>query len=389
MGDRRRRQAKDDEPSKLSKEEETYAKYLRFNCPIKVGICDSDEFPYFVGSKAVDTLLESKKYGINAKDPVFKTRGDCETFIRTLMNKGAIFRAKKVVLKKKGPEERKKKLKGDKSTPTSSPKTKREKKIKEEEEKKEESDSGTDVNREKETENDEKKEKKKKILLVMQHNQSFTTDTTDVYAWVYNPTPLYKQIIGLLICVGVVVGCLFPLWPDWLRLVVYYLSMTGIVLLLILMGTALARTILFGIIYAATFGKHQLWILPNLTADCGFFESFQPLYTYEYVSGEKKEEKKEKKSKASSGSDSEKPIKTEKPPIPEPVEKNNEEDEEQIPNDAEEDNSEAGEEPSSEGSSEPIIQAFETVPAEEFVPELSSRRRRRARKDDDFVMVDK
>ena len=98
-------------------------------------------------------MLESKKYGVNAKDPAFKSKGDCEEFIRTLMRKGAIFRAKKVVLRKKGPEERRKKLKEDKSTPTSSPKTKREKKIKEEEEKKEESDSGTDVNKEKETEN--------------------------------------------------------------------------------------------------------------------------------------------------------------------------------------------------------------------------------------------
>lgn len=32
-------------------------------------------------------------------------------------------------------------------------------------------------------------------------------------------------------------------------------------------------------------GKHKLWLLPNLTEDCGFFESFQPWYTYEYCSG--------------------------------------------------------------------------------------------------------
>ncbi|VDO16141.1 unnamed protein product [Brugia timori] len=31
-------------------------------------------------------------------------------------------------------------------------------------------------------------------------------------------------------------------------------------------------------------GKHKLWLLPNLTEDCGFFESFQPWYTYEYCS---------------------------------------------------------------------------------------------------------
>lgn len=59
----------------------------------------------------------------------------------------------------------------------------------------------------------------------------------------------------------------------------------------------IARTALFGIIYTITLGQHQLWILPNLTADCGFFESFQPFYTYEYCSGNNKKEKSKKKEK--------------------------------------------------------------------------------------------
>lgn len=45
------------------------------------------------------------------------------------------------------------------------------------------------------------------------------------------------------------------------------------------------RTILFGIIWTLTLGRHKLWVLPNLTEDCGFFDSFKPFYTYEYVPG--------------------------------------------------------------------------------------------------------
>lgn len=37
-------------------------------------------------------------------------------------------------------------------------------------------------------------------------------------------------------------------------------------------------------------GRHKFWLLPNLTEECGFLESFQPLYTYEYCPGTSKEQ---------------------------------------------------------------------------------------------------
>ena len=35
-------------------------------------------------------------------------------------------------------------------------------------------------------------------------------------------------------------------------------------------------------VWLGSLGKHHLWILPNLTEDCGFFESFKPAYDYKY-----------------------------------------------------------------------------------------------------------
>lgn len=35
-----------------------------------------------------------------------------------------------------------------------------------------------------------------------------------------------------------------------------------------------------------TFGKLKFWLLPNLTEDCGFKESFIPVYEYEFDSGQ-------------------------------------------------------------------------------------------------------
>lgn len=39
----------------------------------------------------------------------------------------------------------------------------------------------------------------------------------------------------------------------------------------------------------------HLWILPNLTEDVGFFDSFKPLYTYKFITKEDKENEKKKK----------------------------------------------------------------------------------------------
>ena len=52
----------------------------------------------------------------------------------------------------------------------------------------------------------------------------------------------------------------------------------------------LVRYVLFGFVWAITIGRHHFWLLPNLTEDCGFFESFVPLYTHSSV-GTKEDDK--------------------------------------------------------------------------------------------------
>ncbi|VDK34497.1 unnamed protein product [Anisakis simplex] len=55
----------------------------------------------FTGSKAVDVLYESKKYGHQAKDAKFPTRLAAVAFMRSLLEKGLFFRARKLVSKRK------------------------------------------------------------------------------------------------------------------------------------------------------------------------------------------------------------------------------------------------------------------------------------------------
>lgn len=42
------------------------------------------------------------------------------------------------------------------------------------------------------------------------------------------------------------------------------------------------RYVLFAFVWAFSAGRHHFWLLPNLTEECGFFESFKPAYTHEY-----------------------------------------------------------------------------------------------------------
>ena len=63
------------------------------------------------------------------------------------------------------------------------------------------------------------------------------------------------------------------------------------------------RVILFGLVWAVTFGKHHLWIFPNLTEDVGIIESFMPLYQHDVVSRGGNEEEKSDDATGSSNTD--------------------------------------------------------------------------------------
>jgi len=430
MADRRRagRKAAKEEPvsNEISKEDESIAKFLRFNCQTKPATFEGNEVHYFSGKKAVDTLVESKKYGAEAKDPKFARRAQAVDFLASLLGRGMFFRAKVLVPKKKDDPRRDKREQVNES-----PRIRRVKQA-------EESNKDGDTAGESGAEQQPKKEaeKKKKKIKIIAHDHQVFNDDTDVYVWIFDPTPLHKKIIGLMIVLGVIAGCLFPLWPDWLRLGVYYLSVTGIALFGLLLGVALARTILFGFIYMVSMGRHNLWILPNLTEDCGFFESFKPFYTYEYCppnadNSTKKDKKKKKESdeeeplvedvdqpetskKSPKGTSKRAKSKRASPPPTPVVEKKEEveesDQEEKFSKPSDEENSSAEEDevsdnedavgstPGSTGdSSEPadVVKVDESTQKESNdepkEPTGSKPRRRRVRRtdDDDFVIVKK
>ena len=123
-----------------------------------------------------------------------------------------------------------------------------------------------------------------------------TLDADAYYAWTYQKPNPYIVLYGFLMLAAVFAVILFPLWPRFMRVGVWYLSMGCLGLLGLFFAMAIVRLIIFVVTFLAL--PHAFWLYPNLFEDCGFFESFQPLYAWSGTSTKKLKKKKAAKEKA-------------------------------------------------------------------------------------------
>lgn len=98
------------------------------------------------------------------------------------------------------------------------------------------------------------------------------------YAWIFEGSVMYNLLIGLAIIAAVMVIFMYPLWPSSLKVVGWYFTMALASFVLFIIVLAIIRLVLFVITFFAL--KPGIWLFPNLFADCGFFESFVPLYSW-------------------------------------------------------------------------------------------------------------
>lgn len=143
---------------------------------------------------------------------------------------------------------------------------------------------------------DKDKSKKKKFKFEMHDEQVLNDSANDFYVWIYSPTTIKQYIMGALLVIGCIGVCLFPLWPAEVRTGVYYLSMGLASLLGVLLSLAVVKYIIFAGVWLLTLGKVRFWLLPNLTEDVGFLESFMPPYLLDVGGAKKKTPTNEKKS---------------------------------------------------------------------------------------------
>lgn len=112
------------------------------------------------------------------------------------------------------------------------------------------------------------------------------------FAWVYQKPNPFMVLYAVLTIAGIFAVVLFPLWPRFMRIGVWYLSMGSLGLLGLFFAMAFVRLIIFVVTYLAL--PQAFWLYPNLFADCGFFESFVPLYAWSEPAGLKKKKSKKK-----------------------------------------------------------------------------------------------
>ncbi|VDL93017.1 unnamed protein product [Schistocephalus solidus] len=123
----------------------------------------------------------------------------------------------------------------------------------------------------------------KPIRLEYTETQVFTLDDPEtVYVWIHEPPPSLKTwLLGAALIIGIIFCCFFPIWPWQLRQGAYYLTVLVLLLLCLLFVTALIRLSLYACVFLLSLGQRHFWLFPNFFADCGFFESFRPFYSFE------------------------------------------------------------------------------------------------------------
>lgn len=254
---------------KPSKEEYAVAKWIRENVPSKKTKFVSHNVEYFTGSRAVGALIDNSPWN----KTIFETREQVVDFLDTMLRHKFFHRAKKIVVT----EEELNKLRGikkklNKDCCRTDDNNKKDNDIINNELIKDNKDD--DLNKDKEQ---QQPKKKQKVRLEM-HMEQYFCDCNDAYVWIYEPIPVYYWFFGTLVVLGAIGVCLFPLWPLTIRHGVYYLSVAAAGFFVFILALAVIRVIVFSLLWIITFGRHHLWLLPNLAEDVGFLASFWPLY---------------------------------------------------------------------------------------------------------------
>lgn len=93
--------------------------------------------------------------------------------------------------------------------------------------------------------------------------QDTSWNETSFYAWRYErPTSVWTYLGSVMLPLVVILACLFPLAPWWLRMAFVYLLMALLAALLALLSV---RYVLFGAVWMLT--GSSLWLFPNLMSD--------------------------------------------------------------------------------------------------------------------------
>ncbi|KIW45686.1 uncharacterized protein PV06_04057 [Exophiala oligosperma] len=140
-----------------------------------------------------------------------------------------------------------------------------------------------------------KKEKRVKGLWHVKIEQQQDFEPMMHYVWVFEPPQWRTRILAAGVVIAVLTMVCFPLWPPFLRLGAWYLSVGAMGLTAVFFAMSIFRLILFILTFFLV--PPGLWLYPNLFEDVGFFDSFRPLWGWHETKDDIKRKKQEKKAK--------------------------------------------------------------------------------------------
>lgn len=108
-----------------------------------------------------------------------------------------------------------------------------------------------------------------KALQIIQE-QMFRSD--EYYAWFYEGSQWTTYAGGILMVAIMLAGVMFPLWPSFMRLGVWYVSIGMLGLIGLFFGIAIVRLIFY--VVTIIVASPGIWIFPQLFADVGFVRTF-------------------------------------------------------------------------------------------------------------------
>jgi len=287
---RKKKKVESEEPFVLSKDELVVAKYLRFNLTTKKSTLYGDAVEYFMGSQAVDLLLDSKWAKKEVSSVVFTDRESVSDFLNKML-KSDKFRHVNLIRTEKKVKEGKDGKKKEKTDEKKSEEKKSEEKKSDEkksEEKKVVEDDGKSTpkgkkgKKGKDGKETRKVKKKVKITLEVHDHQYFFDAEDEAYGWFFDPISAKTFALGILLVLAVIGICLFPLWPESVREYSWYISVAGAIFVGFILVLAIMRYVVYAVLWLFTLGKLDFWMLLNLTAECGFCESFVPADEYSF-----------------------------------------------------------------------------------------------------------
>eukprot|EP00514_Thraustochytrium_sp_LLF1b_P012642 CAMPEP_0184549668 /NCGR_PEP_ID=MMETSP0199_2-20130426/11572_1 /TAXON_ID=1112570 /ORGANISM="Thraustochytrium sp., Strain LLF1b" /LENGTH=355 /DNA_ID=CAMNT_0026944411 /DNA_START=183 /DNA_END=1250 /DNA_ORIENTATION=+ len=96
------------------------------------------------------------------------------------------------------------------------------------------------------------------------------------YTWIYEGSKTMRNMLLGLLVFSIAAMCMYPVWPQQAKVGIWYVSVT---LLLFIFVLLFVRLILYLLFWAIGF---EFWILPNFfDEDLGVMDSFRPLVSFE------------------------------------------------------------------------------------------------------------